>query len=106
MAASLPFLFQSAYEMYYLTFTQGQQMIFFSLIHSSSLYLWVVLGSALAFFFLEAYALVVLVLKILGKLGSWNNYPWKMLIVLLIQLVHTVLFITYDSWAVALFPLR
>lgn len=103
IAASLVFFIETAFEMYLLTLIHGQQLLFFSLAHVAPGFLLIMALSGIAFVCLAIFALVVVVLNRLGKVDSGGNYPRTMLIILLIQVVHTTLLVTYDYWAAALF---
>jgi hypothetical protein len=103
IAASLPFFLDTAFEMYLLTLAQGQQMLFFSLAHIAPVFLLVVGLSGVAFACLAVFALGVVVLNLAGVLNAGKRYAGMMLIILLVQLAHTALFLTYDHWASALF---
>jgi hypothetical protein len=105
ISASSIFFIVTAFEMYLLTLVQGRQMLFFSLVHiAPGFFLIIVALSGIAFVCLAICALVVVVLNLMGKMDSGGNYPRMMLIILLIQVVHTALLLTYDYWAAALFP--
>ena len=101
MAASLPFFLDTAFEMYLLTLIHGQQMLFFSLAHIAPVFLIVVWLSGAAFAGLGVFALGVVVLNLVGALDAGKSYSKLMLVILLVQVVHTALLITYDGWAPA-----
>ncbi len=104
IAASSPFFFESAFEMYLLTLIHGHQMLFFSFIHIASVFGVLLLALSLfAYLCLALFAAIVVALKLMGKLSLWGSYPRMMEIILLIQVIHTILFVTYDRWASALF---
>ena len=63
IAASLPFFLDTVFEMYLLTLTQGQQMLFFSLAHIAPALLLVVWLSCIAFAWLLVFAFGVVVLS-------------------------------------------
>ena len=102
IAASLPFFLDTAFEMYLLTLTQGQQMLFFSLAHIAPILLLIVWLSGIAFACLMVFALGVVILNLAGVLKAEKSYARMMLIILLAQVAHTALFLTYDGWASAL----
>ena len=104
IAASALFFLDTAFEMYFLTLMQGQQMLGFSLAHIAPAILVLVLLSGIAFMGLAVFALVIQILKLTGRLKSLGRYSTFMLIVLCVQIVHGVLLLTYDRWAAALFP--
>jgi hypothetical protein len=103
IAASALFFIETAFEIYLLTLAHGQQMLFFSLAHIAPSVLLIVALSGIAFICLAVFALVVVILNLVGKLDSLGTYPRFMLIVLCVQIVHSVLLLTYDRWAAALF---
>ena len=105
VAASSVFFLETAFEMYFLTLTQGQQMLGFSLVHIAPS--WVIIFvfiSGLAFICLATFALALQILKLAGRLKSLGRYSTFMLVVLCVQIVHGVLLMTYARWAAALFP--
>ena len=99
MVASLPFFLDTAFEMYLLTLIHGQQMLFFSLVHIVPGFLLIVWLSGVAFVCLAVFALGVVVLNLSGVLNAEKRYARMMLIVLLAQVAHAGLLITYDGWA-------
>ena len=103
IVASLPFFLDTAFEMYLLTLAHGQQMLFFSLAHIAPALLLIVWISGIAFACLGVFALGVVVLNLVGVLNAERRYARMMLIILLVQVVHTALLLTYDRWASALF---
>jgi hypothetical protein len=102
IAASLPFFLDTAFEMYLLTPAQGPQMLFFSLAHIAPVLLLLVSLSGIAFACLMVFALVIVVLNLVGVLNTESGYARMMLIILLVQAAHTALFLTYDRWSAAL----
>jgi len=104
VAASSFFFLETAFEMYFLTLTQGQQMLGFSLAHIAPPVLILVILSEFAFVCLVVFALTVQILKLAGRLKSLGRYSLFMLVILCVQIVHGVLLLTYDRWAAALFP--
>jgi len=106
IAASALFFLESAFEMYFLTLLQGQQMLFFSLAHITPFALVVVILSGLAFVCLAVFALVIQLLRITRKLSCCPTFAKSMLVIFCVQLVHAVLLLTYDAWAASLFPNR
>ena len=107
IAASALFFLESAFEMYFLTFTLGhQQMLGFSLVHIAPQWLFTsILISGAAFLVLAMFALALQILRLTGRLRVLDRYSKFMLIVLCVQIVHGLLLITYNRWAGALFPL-
>ena len=101
IAASSIFFIETAFEMYLLTLVQGQQMLFFSLAHGNSLFLLIVVLSGLAFVCLAGFAFGVVVLHVAGRLNIGKRYVRMMLLILLGQIAHTALLLTYDRWAAA-----
>jgi hypothetical protein len=92
--------------MYFLTLTQGQQMLGFSLAHIAPWLLGLVFISAVAFLALAVFAVVLQVLRLMKGLEPLARYASFMLVVLCVQVVHGVLLVTYDRWAAALFRWR
>lgn len=103
IAASSLFFVESAFEMYLLTYMHGHQMLFFSLAHVSFVLFCAVALSGVAFAALAVFALVIVSSNLLGRSGAGGSYHRLMLSVLLVQSVHTILLLTYDWWAGALF---
>ena len=102
IAASLPFFLETSFEMYLLTPLHGQQMLFFSVAHIAPLAFLLILGlSGLAFGCLALFALATLILNFAGVINTGKGYARAMLIILSVQAVHTILFLTYDLWAPA-----
>ena len=97
IAASLPFFLDTAFEMYLLTLIHGPQMLFFSLAHIAPVFFLVVWLSGVAFACLAAFALGVVVLNLLGVLNAEKGYARMMLVVLLVQVAHAALLLTYDG---------
>ena len=104
VVASALFFLETSFEMYFLTLTQGQQMLGFSLAHIAPWLLGLVFISGIAFLALAVFAVVLQILKLTGRLGPLARYARFMLIVLCFQVIHGVLLVTYDGWAAALFP--
>jgi TRAP-type C4-dicarboxylate transport system permease small subunit len=105
IAASSIFFLETGFEMYFLTLTQGQQMLGFSLVHIAPAgVILLVFLSGIAFICLAGFALFLQILKLAGRLKSLGRYSTFMLAVLCVQIVHGVLLMTYDRWAAALFP--
>ena len=92
--------------MYFLTFVQGQQMLFFSLAHIAPFALIVIFLSGLAFVCLAVFALVIQVLRFTRRRNFSPGFAKSMLVIFCVQLVHVVLLVTYDGWASALFSNR
>jgi hypothetical protein len=65
--------------------------------------IWVVILSGLSFICLAVCISVTILLNFLGVMNSGRNYIKVLSIILIIQLVHTILFLTYDLWAGAFF---
>ena len=93
---SLPIFIYTSYELYFLTYISGPQMLMFSLVHGDELFLLFMSISLLFFtFFLFLNAL-------LGFSNKWHVYRmfnmaiYKLL--LFIQIIHCALYITYDYW--------
>jgi len=103
IAASSLFFLETAFEMYFLTLTQGQQMLFFSLAHIAPWLLALLAVSGAAFACLAVFTLGVVILNLVGVLNAGKRYARMMLIILLVQVAHTALLLTYDRWASALF---
>ena len=103
VVASSLFFLETAFEMYFLTLTQGQQMLGFSLAHVGLWLLGLVFISGVAFLALALFALVLQMLKLMGRWEPLARYARVMLVVLCVQVVHGVLLVTYDRWAGALF---
>src|SRR6266849_6164113 len=99
VAASSLFFFETAFEMYFLTLTNGHQMLGFSLAHIAPPVLILVFLSEFAFVCLVVFALIVQILKLAGRLQSLGRYSRFMFIVLCVQIIHGVLLLTYDRWA-------
>jgi hypothetical protein len=106
IAASALFFLESSFEMYFLTFVQGQQMLFFSLAHIAPFALVVIFLSGLAFVCLAVFALVIQVLSLTRRLSNTPGFAKLMRVIFCVQLVHIVLLLTYDAWAGALFSNR
>jgi hypothetical protein len=104
VVASALFFLETSFEMYFLTLKQGQQMLGFSLVHIAPWLLGLVLISGIAFLALAVFALALQILQLMGRLETLARYARFMLVVLCVQVVHGVLLLTYDRWAVALFP--
>jgi hypothetical protein len=102
--ASSLFFVETSFEMYFLTLTQGQQMLGFSLAHIAPWLLGLVFISGVAFLGLAVFALVLQIQKLTGSLKPVARYAKFMLVILCVQIVHGVLLVTYDRWATALFP--
>src|SRR2546423_7751488 len=103
IVGSTLFFAETAFEMYFLTLLNGQQMLFFSLAHIAPGAIWVVVLSGIAFICLAICISVIILLNFLGVMNSEQNYIKVISIIFIIQLVHTVLLLTYDFWAGALF---
>ena len=101
IVVSLPFFLDTAFEMYLLTLAHGPQMLFFSLAHIAPVFLIVVWLSGVAFACLGVFALGVVTLNLVGVLDAGRSYSKLMLVILLVQVIHTALLITYDGWAPA-----
>jgi TRAP-type C4-dicarboxylate transport system permease small subunit len=99
IAASSLFFVETGFEMYVLTLLQGQQMLFFSLAHIAPGAIVLVAFSGVAFVCLAVFALVMQMLRFMGKLDSNYGYSKFMLIVLCIQVIHVSLLFTYDRWS-------
>lgn len=105
IAASSLFFFETAFEMYFLTLTQGQQMLGFSFVHiAPPIVILLVFLSGIAFLCLAGFALVIQVIRLSGSLKSLSGYSTFMLVVLCVQIIHGTLLLTYDRWAATLFP--
>jgi hypothetical protein len=105
IAVSAIFFLETAFEMYFLTLTQGQQMLGFSLAHIAPPFVILsVFLSGIAFLCLAGFALVLQIIRLAGRLKSLSRYSTFMLVVLCVQIVHGTLLLTYDRWAAALFP--
>jgi len=103
IAASSIFFLETSFEMYFLTFTQGPQMLGFSLAHiAPPIVIALVFLSALFFLFLAAFALALQIVRLAGRLKSMSRYANFLLVVLSIQTIHGVLLFTYDRWSPAL----
>ena len=85
--------------MYLLTILQGPQMLFFSLAHIAPAALILVALSGVAFICLALFAVVMQVLRSMGKLDSSVGYAKFMLIVLCVQVIHIVMLLTYERWS-------
>ena len=103
IGGSLLFFLETAFEMYVLTMLRGPQMIGFSMAHIARGLLILVLLSGLFYLFLGGFALIIVVAKLFGKLTVEDGYARLMLIVLIIQIIHTSLLMTYDFWSAILF---
>jgi hypothetical protein len=102
ITASSIFFLETSFEMYFLTFTQGPQMLGFSLVHiAPSFVLALIFLSGLFFLLLAAFSLVIQVLRLAGRLKSMADYTRFLLVVLCIQAIHGVLLFTYDRWSPA-----
>ncbi len=86
----------TSFEMYGLTFGRPQ-MLFYSITHAMPALSLVVLLSALFFLALFAYNLLLLIFSYIGK--NWGVAKMVAVTVLVVQLVHFGLLISYDSWA-------
>lgn len=104
LAFSSVFFLVTAIEMYVLTLLHGPQMLFFSLLHIAPLIFLVVLAaSALAYVFHLILGLVVVALN-LAKKSSWGEtLSSRMRLVILFQVIHTFLLLTYSYWSSSLF---
>ena len=101
--ASMWFL-ESLYEMFVLTAMDGPQMLFFSLAHSASAVLGVLLLlSVLAYILLFAYSVVLFIVSLRGKLTAIRSHVRLFAVVAAAQLIHITLLATYDFWSYALF---
>jgi hypothetical protein len=85
--------------MYLLTILQGPQMLFFSLAHITPAALILVALSGVAFICLALFAVVVQVLRLMGKLDSNLGYAKFLLIVLCVQVIHVAMLLTYERWS-------
>ena len=102
IAASSIFFVETSFEMYFLTVTQGPQMLGFSLAHiAPPMVIGLVFLSALFFLFLAAFALSLQIVRLAGRLRSMSRYANFLLVILSIQTIHGVLLLTYDRWAPA-----
>lgn len=104
LSFSSVFFLVTAIEMYVLTLLHGPQMLFFSLLHIAPLIFLVVLAaSALAYVFHLILGLVVVALN-LAKKSSWSEtLSSRMRLVILFQVIHTFLLLTYSYWSSSLF---
>jgi TRAP-type C4-dicarboxylate transport system permease small subunit len=102
IAISALFFLETSFEMYFLTLTQGPQMLGFSLIHIAPLAVVIlVFMSAISFLLLAAFALIVQIVRLAGGLKSASHYSRFLLLVLCVQLIHGLLLLTYDRWSLA-----
>jgi hypothetical protein len=106
IAASSLFFFETAFEMYPLTFARGPQMLLFSLVHTAPVLFGLVLLSEVAFLCLAIFAFGIQVMSLAGRLKTAGRYSGFMLILLCVQVIHAGLMLTYNRWAVALFSGR
>jgi hypothetical protein len=104
IAGSSLFFLETAYEMYVLTNMRGPQMLGFSIIHIAPGFALLVFLSALIYLSLAMFAFVILVMRLVGKFSLDNGYAKFMLIVLIVQVIHTSLLLTYNKWVMTLFP--
>lgn len=96
---SLLFFLETAFEMYVLTLIQGPQMIGFSIAHIAPVFFILVIISALFYVCLAVFALRIVLLKFFGKTSTEDGYFRLMLIVLIVQFIHTTLLLTYNYWS-------
>jgi hypothetical protein len=99
IAASSLFFVETGLEMYVLTLVHGPQMLFFSLAHVAPAALILVALSGVAFICLALFAVVMQVLRLMGKLDSNLGYAKFMLIVLCVQVIHVVMLLMYERWS-------
>jgi hypothetical protein len=104
LGASLLFVWQSSYEVLYLTAAYGPQMLFFSVIHTWPG--WLVELFFASWFAYYGLALFILVISLLGFFAPFRAHPSFIkaarLALLLIGL-HLAVIHTYDYWAGPLF---
>ena len=98
------FFIETAFEMYVLTVIHGPQMLGFSMVHIARGFFMLVMLSGLIYLCLGVFAFGVVILNLVGKLGTAKGYARLMLLVLGVHIIHTVLLLTYDYWASVLFP--
>lgn len=104
IAGSSLFFFETAFEMYVLTIMHGPQMLGFWMVHIARGFFILVMLSGLIYLCLAVFAFVVVIMNLVGKLGTAKGYARLMLIVLAVQIIHTTLLLTYDYWVAVLFP--
>lgn len=104
LVLSVPALLEIFFEVVILTSSSGPQMLFYSIIHTASGPVGLVLGvSVLAIPVYAVYALGLLVARGLGKLAEPGRHFRIMMVWLAFQALLFVLLLTYDYWAYALF---
>lgn len=98
---SLPFLIETAYEMYWLTWLHGPQMLLFALFHGAGgpilFYSWLLGGLVTPFFLLVSYFLLG------AKLLKRTAYPavpfyWSAVGAAIVT-THLALFFLYERWS-------
>ena len=100
LLCALPWFCQSAFEMYFLTVAQGPQMLFFSFLHRApELVISMMQLSILAFLASTVYNSALLVGLRRGKFEFLLNKKEILVVVLVVQLVHITLLLTYFFWA-------
>jgi hypothetical protein len=94
------FIFESAFEMYYLTAVHGPQMIFFSLTHAAPLP--VVLFffiSSFAFYGYLAYAAIVSIAGMFPRFREHRRFVTLVQISGIVLLAHLIALVTYNTWS-------
>jgi hypothetical protein len=95
-----PAFLESAFEMYGLTLVRGQQMLFFSIIHTASALVTTLLFlSWICFIGLVLHSGGVAVLRVFSAHRCKDNFGSIFTVVFAITLTHTILLTTYDYWA-------
>ena len=86
--------------MYGLTLVRGQQMLFFSIMHTAgALLLTLLLLSWVSFAALTIYSGGIVVLRYFSARTCKDNFGRIFTIVFAVALTHTILLTTYDHWA-------
>ncbi len=97
---AIPAFLESAYEMYGLTLARGQQMLFFSIIHTSgTVVLILLLVSWLSLTLLTIYSGIVTDLRYFSTSRCKDDFGRIFTAVFAVTLTHAVLLVTYERWA-------
>lgn len=90
------FMLRTIWEMTYLTFTEGPQMIGFSIMHRFPDIFFAILLCYWGFFL---YGFIILIISFLKR--EWNNFNKFILIFLLIQVFHFIVSYFYEFWSLS-----
>lgn len=96
-----PFFIQTSLEMYLFTLTNGPQMLFYSIAHGFPFLLLIVLLSGIAFVSSILYTSVIICTRLLGRLPGRGQPVSSMAVILVFQIAHLFLLLTYDYWSTA-----